>query len=422
MGAPQGNSAWATVSRIILMEWQTFRTAPPAMRVLLVANAIYAPVLPIIEIFVAAFIMHSFQSPGMVVLCQLTIYAATPVGFLLNGLLLSRIPANRLYAAGMILTGTALFCLMLPGAASQTGSFLSAALLGLASGLFWANRGFLALAATCDPDRNYYYGVETCIGTISAVLVPLGVAFLFSRSAATEVSHHTTAGEYGILATVSLVFAALAAILIGRGLLSAPSPKRFLFFRSHPFWRRMLSLAVLKAVAQGYIVTAPAMLIFRFVGHEQTLGVIEALGGCIAALCLYCIGRICSPRHRVAILTVGQIAFLAGAAASAVLFNELGALIFMACLLAAKPLIDLAYYPIQFYATDVAASLEHRSDYSYIMSHECATFLGRFIGCGIFLGISMSFSDVAALRYALPIIALLQLPSIPLARQLDSAN
>lgn len=388
------------------------------MRMLLTANGIYALVLPVIEIFVAASILRSSRSPAMVVLCQLIIYAATPVGFAINGFLLRRVSANRLYAAGMILTGIALFYLMLPAASGRTGSFASAALLGLASGLFWANRGFLVLASTRDRDRNYYYGVETSIGTMTSVLVPLFVASLFSHIGSGAVPLERARQEYVILAVASLIVAMLAAVIVGRRSIPAPPQRRFMFLRSHPIWRRMLSLAAFKAMAQGYIVTAPAMLIFRFVGHERTLGVIEALGGCIAAGCLYGIGRLCKPNHRIAIFAAGQIAFFAGSIASAVSFNATGVLVFMACLLAAKPLIDLGYYPIQFGATNIAAELEQRSDYSYLMSHECATFLGRLVGCGVFLAITMFFSDMSALRYAIPLIAVLQLFSIPLSRKL----
>ncbi len=402
----------------IAAERRAFSDTPHAMQLLLAANGLYALVLPVIEIFVAAFIMRSSRSPATVVLYQLIIYAATPVGFTLNGFFLRRVAANRLYAVGMILTGVALFYLMMPTASGRAGSVASAVVLGVASGLFWANRGCLVLAITQDRHRNYYYGIETCIITVTSVFVPLAVAWLFSHAGPAGQSAITGKREYGILSVASLVVATLAGVAIGRGSMRLQAPQKLLFFRSHPIWRRMLCLAILKAIPQGYIVTAPALLIFSFVGREQTLGIIEAVGGCVAAVCLYCIGRLSKPEHRIAVLTIGQLTFLAGSLVSAIFFDETGALVFMACLLAAKPLIDFGYYPIQFYVTNIALDLERRGDYSYIMSHECATFVGRLIGCGVFLGITSSFSDVVALRYALPIIAFLQLPSVPLARNL----
>jgi len=59
------------------------------------------------------------------------------------------------------------------------------------------------------------------------------------------------------------------------------------FFRFHPLWRRMLKLALLKGLAQGYIVTAPAMLIMLLVGQEGTLGATQAIGGVFSACLMY---------------------------------------------------------------------------------------------------------------------------------------
>jgi len=108
------------------------------------------------------------------------------------------------------------------------------------------------------------------------------------------------------------------------------------------------------------------------------------------------------------------------------LFNVVGVLIFIGCLLLAKPLLDLAYYPIQLRVVDEVSRIEGRNEYAYIFNHEFGLFLGRALGCGLFLGIAYWCSGVAALKYALPVIALLQLLSIRVAgqifRSLDAAG
>jgi MFS transporter, YQGE family, putative transporter len=100
------------------------------------------------------------------------------------------------------------------------------------------------------------------------------------------------------------------------------------------------------------------------------------------------------------------------------LFNAVGVLIFIACLLLAKPLLDLAYYPIQLQVIDVVSRLEERNEYAYIFNHEFGLFTGRCLGCGLFLAIAYGWSGNAALKYALPVIALLQLLSIRVAGQI----
>ena len=64
----------------------------------------------------------------------------------------------------------------------------------------------------------------------------------------------------------------------------------------------MQLLAILKGLMQGYIVTAPAMLVMRLVGQEGALGAIQAVGGVVSAFMLYFIGRTTKPAHRMAIL------------------------------------------------------------------------------------------------------------------------
>jgi len=94
------------------------------------------------------------------------------------------------------------------------------------------------------------------------------------------------------------------------------------------------------------------------------------------------------------------------------LFNAVGVLIFIGCLALAKPLLDLAYNPIEFQIVDVVSRLEGRNEYAYLFNHEIALFTGRCLGCVLFLAIAHWWSGIAALKYALPVVALLQLFSI----------
>ena len=74
----------------------------------------------------------------------------------------------------------------------------------------------------------------------------------------------------------------------------------------------MQLLAILKGLAQGYIVTAQAMLVMRLVGQEGALGTIQAVGGILSAFLLYWIGRTTKPADRIVIFTIGLTLFVAG--------------------------------------------------------------------------------------------------------------
>jgi len=137
-------------------EYAIFLACPRDMRVLLVTNMIYAFVLPVIEIFVAAYVMRNSHDVSKVVTYQLAIYAGDPVAFWLNGLMLGRLSTKRLYSAGMILSAVAMLVMMASNVITPAAIAVSGLLMGIASGLFWANRGFLALSTTTDENRNYY--------------------------------------------------------------------------------------------------------------------------------------------------------------------------------------------------------------------------------------------------------------------------
>ncbi len=403
-------------------EMEVFLQCPRSMRLLLIANMIYALLLPIIEIFVAAYVMRNSQAVSLVVTYQLAVYAATPVAFLANGFLLGRVEAKHLYAAGMVLSGLAIVWMMRSGTLSLLDIATSGLMMGLATGLFWANRGFLALASTQDNNRNYYYGVELFVAMLASVVVPALVGWFLTAT----VRYGWLGGEvnraYQGIAGIFLALTAASALIVLRGTFPSPANTRFLFLHFHPLWRRMQALALLKGLAQGYILTAPAMLILLFAGKEGTLGATQSIGGVLAAFMLYTVGRSASPRHRQIVFAAGLLLFFAGAAFNAVLFNAWGVLLFLGCLLLAKPLLDLGYNPIEMRIIDAVSQLEHRNQYAYFFNHDLALFAGRAVGCLFFLALARWGSPTVALRYAMPVIALFQLLSIAIARQARSAE
>jgi YQGE family putative transporter len=399
-------------------EFEVFLSCARSMQVLMVSNMIYGLVLPVIEIFVAAYVMRNSHAVSKVVTYQLSIYAATPLAFYLNGKLLGRIGAKHMYAAGMLLSGMAMILMMQLSILTPLGVATSGFTMGLATGLFWANRGFLALTATNDNNRNYYYGVENFVATLAAVVVPASIGWFISGTSLYGWLGGVANRAYHIIALVVFGLTILAAGILERGTFRNPKHTRFVYFYFHPLWWRMLELALLKGLAQGYIVTAPAMLIMLLVGQEGTLGATQAIGGVFSACLMYLAGRIAAPRHRIIVFSIALLLFFLGAVTNTLLFNAVGVLIFIACLLLAKPLLDLAYYPIQLQVIDVVSRLEGRNEYAYIFNHEFGLFTGRCLGCGLFLGIAYWGSGIAALKYALPVIALLQLLSIRVAGQI----
>jgi YQGE family putative transporter len=162
------------------------------------------------------------------------------------------------------------------------------------------------------------------------------------------------------------------------------------------------------------------MLIMRLVGEEGTIGLVQSVGGVLSAVLLYLIGRLTGPGQRVRIMAFGLLLFTAGALPNAFLFNSTGVLIFMACMLLARPLQDIAYFTIQMRVIDTVSRIENRNEFAYIVNQELGYYVGRFSGCMMFILLANYVSDEFALRYALVIVGAIQLLIIPVSKTITA--
>jgi len=391
----------------LIKEVNFFSSHPKGMRILLLTNLIYGLVGPIIELFIGAYIMRNSSDISLVVIFQLAVYTGIPLTFMINGFLLNKIKIAWLYSFGMLLSGISMFAMMLLQQLDTMGVFLAGLIMCLSYGFFWANRDFLALNTTNDGTRNYYYGIETFFYTITGILVPLAAgAFIGATDKNGWFGGHVNTAYYILTATV-FVMSMFASILVHRGEFVNPKRAPFLFIKFDRIWNKMLGLASLKGLAQGYIVTAPTMLILSLVGKEGSLGLIQGIAAAVSAILLYVLGRVTGPKHRLLIYGIGCLLFMVGALLNATLYSALGVILFMMCLLFARPLLDIAYFPIQLKVIDYVAEKEKRNEFSYIFNHELGLYLGRLFGCGLFIVLARYVSEYAALRYALLVIAVL---------------
>jgi len=391
-----------------------FKAQPHNFQILTLTNLVYALVLPVIDIFVAAYVMRNSNDPTKVVIYQLTIYTGIPLTFLLNGWLLRHVNIRKLYSAGMMLSGISMIIMMSLKTLDLVGIGVAGITMGLSFGFYWANRDYLALAITNDQNRNYYYGLETFFYTIIAVVVPVAIGWFIEGYGGGQQSHTA----YVIITAAVFIITIGASIVCFRGTFTNPEQKKYVFFKFHPLWYRLLSLAMLKGLAQGFLVTAPAMLIMLLLGKEGALGSAQSIGAIIAAVIMYILGRLTKPSDRIKIFAAGLGLFALGAILNGILFNQTGVVLFILLLLIAKPLLDLAYFPIQFKVIDIVSKIEKRGEFAYILNHEAGLYAGRFIGAGTFLLLAYGISTEIALRYAIVIIALLQLCSIWVAKKI----
>lgn len=393
-----------------------FKDFSKSAKILIFTNVIYAFVLPVIDIFVAAYIMRNSNDPAKVMFYQLAIYTGIPITFYINGYLLNRIDIKKLFSLGMILSGVSMVFMMSLEEISYYGLVGAGLIMGMSFGLYWANRDYLVLATTKDKTRNFYYGLETFFYTIIASIVPLIIGWYLIKGNGS--SDEGINKGYQVVTGVVFIITIIASIVFHFGKYEKPKSEKFLYFKFHKLWGKMLQLSFLKGLAQGFIVTAPAMLMMKFFESEGALGTAQSIGALIAACVMLILGKISKPKHRLAIFSTGLIFFFLASFINGLMFNSEGVIIFMFLLLIARPLLDIAYFPIQLKVIDLLSKIENRNEFSYILNHEFGLFAGRFIGAGTFLTLAFFVNADIALRYALLIIGVLQLISMVITKQL----
>lgn len=287
----------------ITKELTFFKQQPYNMQILLLTNMFYAFVLPVVEIFVGAYIMRNTNNPSYVALYQLAMYVGIVVASVINGELLKRFQVKHLYAFGILVSGLSMVVMMGLKTMGFGELFVAGLFMGIASGFFWANRYLLALNSTNDANRNYFFGLESFFFSVCSIIVPIGVGGFLVWAAGLhwndiEIDMN---GAYRIVTLFVFVITVIACITLFHGSFHNPEQKKYLYVKFEPVWNKMLLLASLKGLVQGFLVTAPAILVMYLLGAEGELGVIQGLGGLLTAIIVYVLGRVSRPQHRIII-------------------------------------------------------------------------------------------------------------------------
>ncbi len=404
----------------IFKEFTFFRSQSLNIRTLLITNMLYALILPIIEIFVGAYIMRNTGMPAYVAIYQLCMYAGIVFSSLLNGFLLQKFSSSLLYGFGIVLSTIVMATMMFVNSIGIVELGITGLILGFSTGFFWTNRYFLALNATNDANRNYFFGLETFFFSMWSILVPLMVGVFLGTIEGLSIFGRplNVNTGYQIVTVIAFIISICACIVLARGKFENPSQKKFLYARFHILWHKLLALAGLKGMVQGFLVTTPAILVMRLVGDEGTLGLIQGISGALTAILVYVLGRVTKPRHRMTVFGFGLIIFFIGTMFNAIMFSATGVIIFIFFKVMFQPIHDLAYFPTMMKTIDAVKKIEKRNEYTYIMSHEIGLFIGRAFGMLLFIMLSYMVSEMFALKYALVIVGTIQLISLPLAKHI----
>jgi YQGE family putative transporter len=389
---------------------------------------LYAFVLPVIELFVGAYIVSPPDAKAILTVAQkqdninlylyyqFALYLGIPICFVLNGFLLRKIKVTYLYSLGLLLSGVSMTFMMSLNNLDNTGVIIAGLIMGASYGFFWANRDFMSLEVTNDDNRNYYFSIDTIFYTITWIIVPAIIGYVITYGPENKI-YSEKVGYIGVTIAVFII-TIIATIIINKENYNNPKNEKFLFFNYDKLWNKMILFSITKGVMQGAIMIFPILLILSIIGGVNMLGFIVSGGQILSAIMLYIIGRYAKPKHRLLIYVVSISFFSIAILIHGSLYSVLGVIIYNILQFIAKPLHDVSYFPTEFRVIDIVSNKEKRNEFSYIINHEFTLFLGRISAILIVLLLAYTLSPDFALRFGLFFIAVIMVVSIFLGKDI----
>jgi MFS transporter, YQGE family, putative transporter len=375
-------------------------------RKLLVSFSLYELVLPLIFVFVNAFLLRQGEGFEMVAIYNLGWFLSTPAGFYLNGYLLRFFSLKKLYWVGAVGQGLVMTSLFFWPVAGWGAVFLFGLAQGLCLGIYWANRNFMSLTETHDEQRGYFTGLEMLFGVVAGVLTPLaigGILWGWTRF------HFSVEQGYQFLGLISVFVLFASGFVMRKIRVKNPQKFHWLGWRVSRNWQLNRIIEVSYGVQNGLSVMLPSLIAFTLIGAEGSLSVLQSSAALIEASVIYIVARKTTIRHRLKLIFSSVALFWFLSLAFAIFFNKLAGIQYLLFLSLATHLAWIARNPITMKIIDDEDEGNPANNYVYVCDRELFLNVGRLIGLGFFFGFLTYFSQATALRFIVLIGAGLQL-------------
>jgi MFS transporter, YQGE family, putative transporter len=393
---------------LIAKEIGHFKKLAEHTRAFLIAIVLRDFIHPVFSIFTTAFLWRENHDFLSLAVYNLSFYALIAPGFYLNGLLLRRVRPSRLYTVGMIGCGLAVSILVFSHQTTLPYLVVFGALLGIATGIYWANRNFVELHFVPNEHRNYFYGLFNAISPILNICTPLLVGWfivLVERS-----GKFTARNGYEALMIIALALLFLSGRILTRHDREIPRVKTFFTTFKSSLWNQIRSMAFISGFINGASLFIAPLMILYLVGKEGALGTVTSLSSIAGAIAIYVIGRRSKQRHRAQLAALAIFILIGGAVLFSYFYSPTGVILYSVLAGLYSMLFWSNHNPIFYTAIEEESRGTPGSDYGRICDREIYLNLGRLIGILVFVFLLLHFSPETSLRYSPLILALIQLP------------
>lgn len=381
-------------------------------KLLFIVSALFTLAMGISGVFVNVFFWKQTSDFSVIVIYNLTHYIATPITFIIGGMIAKRKNGVWSLRIGLMLYAVFYALIAFLGDRAALQIYFVGILFGMATGFYWLAYNTLSFDLTNTKNRDTFNGLNGSIGGIVSAVTPITSAYIIYR--------------FGGLRGYRIVFAITLALFVALFLLSlilkcktygSKLDFKRCFSKNTEEWsiiRKSTAIWGFRDVIIGFIIN---ILIFQITNSELSLGTITLAASLISSASFWLVQKIIKPQKRRLSIFIGSLgAFIA--VLGLVMKVSFTTLIFYT-------VMDAFFLP--FFGIQLSSSTynvidrAHEEDMriEYMINKDFVLNLGRIISSIILLVLISIFKDPSILRAYLLFIGVIPLVSAYFLRRLS---
>ncbi len=385
------------MTNFIRKELEHFRSLSSKTQQLLISFFFYSTSYPIISIFINAYIWKNNNLSYLVVF-RMGQFMIVPLIFLVNGILLKKYKINRLYFFGSLITSATVVLIVFLKNNTLFSFFIMGGLLGIGTGLYWANRNYLTIKETNEKNRSYFFGLLFSYSTIVALVVTFSIGWLIVFGL-----------SYQTLIVFAFILIVMSGFIVFKDNYQTPKIGKLFVTRPTSAWQKKRLIHLGLGLVEGLSFFVPSLLILIMLGNEGILGTLTAASSILSAGFIYYYGRKSNIGDHKRYFIFSVVLNLCLSLLLALFFHKLIVILFILLNGLIINFFWLTASPLIMRNIDLDSFNSEDTRFSYILDSEIFLNIGRVFSCLLCVFLAFKVGDLFSLRYSPLILSIVQL-------------
>ena len=346
---------------------------------------------------------------------NLAFYLTIIAGFYLNGMLLTKISAKRLFIGGGLAQGLVMSSLFFIPISKLWQVAIFGLIYGVPLGIYWGNRNRLYLYFTNDHNRHYFEGLRRLISDPLTAVGPLlaGWSIVFFQNL--NQNSGKTIG-YQLIAIISLSILTVSMFALKKLRFPKLQVNTYKLNKISHDWRLFRYFVIISSFQFALVLSLPEILTLKYLGNEGVLGTLKMSCIILASLMLYVLGKRAQAKARLGILKLSALPLIMAAGLVFLKTNPITIIIYLLTMAVSDSVFWFVYFPILSKAVEKETVNNAELEYAYIFDHEIWINLGRTIATLSYFFVVYVWGDHRGIMSAIVAGAIMQLVGLSLAK------